>query len=230
MATKPNLCSRLNLVRTTLRIAIGDCWRCLLLRIFLTRFGLLRHEHCNYTTANFAGDMEGDKLRPPIPRGVARSFAGFYAGGRRDTLRIRLDRQCPTGWLCRTHLEDRQPCYALGRRGQQWFGVRGRKGFPFGKDGLLQHIGIATFCALAGFRRLLPEEFFSTFKECKEPKLPSHSYCLDESNPESLAWIVVDHASTARRFYDKVSKIVADRLPYDGFRKLFEATASRLSY
>ncbi len=76
---------------------------------------------------------------------------------------------------------------------------------------------------LAGFRRLLPEEFFSTFKECKEPKLPSHSYCLDESNPESLAWIVVDHASTARRFYDKVSKIVADRLPYDGFRKLFEA-------
>lgn len=146
-------------------------------------------------------------------------FQTFIPNQRRDTLRVALDRQCPA-WLCRTTLEDRQPCYALGRRGQHWFGMRPKKGFPFGKDGLLEHIAIATFCALAGYRRLLPEEFKSQFEDCHRKGLSAQGNCIDEANPGRIAWVIVDHASSANRFGAKLANVLANRLPLKGFQQL----------
>jgi hypothetical protein len=146
-------------------------------------------------------------------------FQAFMPDERRDTLRVTLDRQCTT-WLCRTELEDRQPCYALGRRGQQWFGLRSKRGFPFAKDSLLKHVGIATFCALAGYRRVIKDEFASLFPEVQRKGQGTDRFCVDEKSPERLAWIVVDRPTAAQQFHGKLTTFIAKRYQNDGLERL----------
>lgn len=140
----------------------------------------------------------------------------------------RLTRLARAKWLSFTRLQDNEQFFALGTRACRYFGVHYRSGFPFGNDGLLQHVAIATFCAASGFERLLPGEFQKRFPECHRAGLPAHSYCLDREAPDKVAWLLVDHGADAFRFHDKATRVISKRLLLPGFERLFAEKRFRI--
>lgn len=140
----------------------------------------------------------------------------------------RLTRALKRKWVSSTRLATNEAVFALGSRSSKYFGVHHRSGFPFGNDGLLQHIGIATFCAASGFQRLLPGEFQRLFPECHRSGLPAHSNCLDLKDPTQVSWTIVDRGAGAFRFYEKASKVVAKRLAIPGFRAMIDDKRFRI--
>lgn len=135
----------------------------------------------------------------------------------------RLNRAISQKWLTSLRLPGEESIYALGPKGMRYFGVHYKPGFPFASDGLLQHLGIATFCAASGFKRLLREEFRAAFPQCHRPGLPGQNYCLDKSDFMRISWPIVDHGSASYRFPGKAAKAVAARLVLPGYQELFRA-------
>lgn len=130
-------------------------------------------------------------------------------GTDRETLRVRMCRLQKQRWLAKTILGGGEPCYALGPRALRLFGLRRQSGFPFAQAGLLQHLAIASFCALAGYERMLRDDFRTRFPGVYRPGLPTRNFCIDRRDDSRLCWVLVDHASEPRRFKSKAGKVIS---------------------
>jgi hypothetical protein len=139
-----------------------------------------------------------------------------------DAIRMGITRLVADGWLRRFPLRGREPYFTLGPRAARLVlqpTKRERANFKgFGPDGILQHLGIAYFSAHYGLVRLLPEEFVAHFPDHNRPGLPAQNYLLKADGTDTtLLWAIVDHASSALRFPEKVARVVAKRMSVPAF-------------
>jgi hypothetical protein len=139
-----------------------------------------------------------------------------------DAVRMRCERLVHHKWLRKRLIEGNEVCYALGSRAERQFRIHWHGGttFPFANHGLLQHLGIAEFCATLGFERMLPEEFATRCPGCHRPCLPAQNYCLEREEPGAVVWPLVDHNSKPSGFYAKVGRVISKRLVVPEFGDL----------
>ena len=142
-----------------------------------------------------------------------------------DTWRMLFDRLAAAGWLLKLPMGGgREPYYILGPRAIRTLQLPGnrahRKAQGFSQSGVLNHLAIGWLCARHGLLRLRPDEFASFLPDHGRPGLPAQNYLLraDGSDPV-LYWAIVDIATPAKEFPQKVGKAVAKRFEIPAFQE-----------